>query len=266
MSEVILQIYDITQGMARMMSMALIGKQIDGIWHTSVVLYGREYYFGGGICVDVPLTTPYGTPVEKINLGRTTKSQVEFERFLRSISSRFTPEAYHIVNHNCNNFTDECVRFLLDKRIPSHITGLPSELLSTPLGQQFGPMLNSMMLMKNDMFPIGSSQVIDHWQDYATHEDYFPEFAKVENYTQYDELLKDFAVIVFWDPRNDESMSLLGTVQGTKCKVAFCDCLRYFYLAPATVPSIRVVSHGEIVCDYAAQDYCCELVNEMFSG
>ena len=24
------------------------GKQIDGVWHTGVVVYGREYFFGGG--------------------------------------------------------------------------------------------------------------------------------------------------------------------------------------------------------------------------
>lgn len=26
----------------------LSGRQIDGVWHTGVVAYGREYFFGGG--------------------------------------------------------------------------------------------------------------------------------------------------------------------------------------------------------------------------
>lgn len=25
------------------------GRQFDGLWHTSVVVYGQEYFFGGGI-------------------------------------------------------------------------------------------------------------------------------------------------------------------------------------------------------------------------
>lgn len=247
-----------------MMSMALVGKQVDGIWHTSVVVFGKEFYFGGGICADIPLTTPYGTPVEKLGMGKTTRTLSEFEKFLRSVSSRFTAESYHIITHNCNNFTDECMRFLLDKRIPSHITGLPAELLATPLGQQFAPMVNSMMNMKNDIFPLGSSQVIDHWQDYATHEDYFSEYQKIENYSEYDEIFKSSAVIVFWDPTNDESIGLLDIVRGIKCKVVFCDTLRYFYLAPGFIPCLRLVSHGEIVSDYRVDEFSCELVNEMF--
>ena len=31
-----LHIYDISGGMAKMMSMGIIGKQINGIWHTGV--------------------------------------------------------------------------------------------------------------------------------------------------------------------------------------------------------------------------------------
>jgi len=36
--------------MAKNLSMGFIGKQIDGIWHSSVAVYGKEYFFGGGIC------------------------------------------------------------------------------------------------------------------------------------------------------------------------------------------------------------------------
>ncbi|KAG5305556.1 DESI1 isopeptidase, partial [Acromyrmex insinuator] len=41
-----LYIYDLTKGMAAMMSQILIGRQLDGIWHTAIVAYGREYFFG----------------------------------------------------------------------------------------------------------------------------------------------------------------------------------------------------------------------------
>lgn len=42
-----LYIYDLTKGMAAMMSGMLLGRQIDGIWHTAVVVFGREFFFGG---------------------------------------------------------------------------------------------------------------------------------------------------------------------------------------------------------------------------
>lgn len=52
--------YDLSQGMAAQFSKALVGKQIDGIWHTGIVVYGKEYYFGGGISYDPPSRTPFG--------------------------------------------------------------------------------------------------------------------------------------------------------------------------------------------------------------
>lgn len=38
----------------------MIGQQVDGIWHTGIVVYGKEYYFGGGISYDPPGRTPFG--------------------------------------------------------------------------------------------------------------------------------------------------------------------------------------------------------------
>jgi hypothetical protein len=53
-STVTLFVYDLSNGMAKSMSLALTGKQIDGIWHTAVVVYGKEYFFGRGIEVLSP--------------------------------------------------------------------------------------------------------------------------------------------------------------------------------------------------------------------
>lgn len=39
--KVILALYDVTGGMAKAMSPMLIGQQIDAIYHSSVVVYGR---------------------------------------------------------------------------------------------------------------------------------------------------------------------------------------------------------------------------------
>lgn len=36
------------------------GKQIDGIWHTGIVVYGKEFFFGGmgGIECCAPVSSP----------------------------------------------------------------------------------------------------------------------------------------------------------------------------------------------------------------
>jgi desumoylating isopeptidase 1 len=67
-----LYIYDLSRGLARNLSQGLIGRQIDGIWHTSVVCYGYEIYYGQGIFVtDRVGRTQYGTPVEIKDMGIT---------------------------------------------------------------------------------------------------------------------------------------------------------------------------------------------------
>lgn len=73
---VFLYIYDLSRGLARSMSPSLIGRQIDGIWHTSVVCYGYEFYYGQGIFVtDRVGQTQYGTPMEIKDMGVTELPQ-----------------------------------------------------------------------------------------------------------------------------------------------------------------------------------------------
>lgn len=46
--------------MASQFSRQLCGRHIEGVWHTGVVVYGKEYYFGGGVSYDAPGYTPFG--------------------------------------------------------------------------------------------------------------------------------------------------------------------------------------------------------------
>ena len=132
--------------MAANMSQAIIGKKIDGIWHTGLLVYGKEYYFGGGICSDPIGRTPYGSPLRKINIGSTELPEELFLDFLDSIKGKFSMEKYDILKNNCNNFTDDCAEFLTGKKIPSYITGLPNEVMSTPMG---GMIMNMMTNAQN---------------------------------------------------------------------------------------------------------------------
>eukprot|EP01135_Chromosphaera_perkinsii_P000066 Nk52_evm17s24 gene=Nk52_evmTU17s24 len=139
---VCLYIYDLSNGLASSMSMPLVGKQIDGIWHTSIVVYNTEYFFGGGIGRESPPgSTIYGRPVNEHSLGETSIPKEVFEEFLGTISARFTVETYNLLNHNCNTFTQECAQFLTGRSIPAYIQNLPEEFLQTQLGQMLRPML-----------------------------------------------------------------------------------------------------------------------------
>jgi hypothetical protein len=70
----------------------------------------------------LPLSDPFPVVCSLLfvfSMGETTVSQDVFHEFLQSISSRFTPQTYSLLKHNCNNFTNECALFLLKKEIPS---------------------------------------------------------------------------------------------------------------------------------------------------
>jgi hypothetical protein len=148
MFDVTLHLYDLSQGMAKQMSMAFLGKQIDGIWHTGIVVYGREFFFGGGI-QDMPpqsVVAQFGMqPVQRLALGKTALDEAAFRAHLRSISPRFTMATYDLLRNNCNNFSDAAAKFLLGGQgIPRHIIDLPSEALSTPMGAMLRPMIEGM--------------------------------------------------------------------------------------------------------------------------
>ncbi|KAK9829099.1 hypothetical protein WJX72_003889 [[Myrmecia] bisecta] len=144
-----LYVYDLSNGLARQLSLALLGKQLEGIWHTAIVIHwpGQtpvEYYYGGGIQRAIAGQTPFGHPVQVLDLGRTELPQDLVEEFLQDQASVFSPEAYSLFHHNCNNFTNEFSQFLVGSGIPSHITSLPQEVLATPFGQMMQPMLSNM--------------------------------------------------------------------------------------------------------------------------
>ena len=144
MEKVELYVYDLSGGMAKTMSMGLVGKQIDGIWHTSVVIFGKEYCFGQGVEVMLPGNAPYGHPVQKISMGNTEIPKSLFEEYIDVMKETWTKEKYHLLDNNCNSFSNEVCNFLVGKGIPEHITQLPTEFLNTPMGQMFKPMIEGM--------------------------------------------------------------------------------------------------------------------------
>jgi len=153
-------IYDLTQGMARTMGPALIGRPLDGVWHTAVVVFGKEYFFGGsGIEFCNPGGTQLGQPLKVEDLGETEINETLFQDYLRTQSQdRFRGDRYDLLRHNCNNFSHETAQFLVGKGIPQHILDLPNEIMATPLGQMLAPMIQQMTPSGNSL-PMGGNGI-----------------------------------------------------------------------------------------------------------
>ncbi|GLG94257.1 Uncharacterized protein GBIM_01500 [Gryllus bimaculatus] len=141
-----LYVYDLTRGMAAMMSQMLVGRHLEGIWHTAIVAYGREYFFGsGGVQSCRPCGTVLGEPDRVVELGETfIPYQVFLEYVLGLGETTYGPHTYDLFQHNCNNFTDEVSQFLCGKGIPKYILDVPQEILDTPWGQALRPLIDSL--------------------------------------------------------------------------------------------------------------------------
>lgn len=143
MSTVKLHVYDLSGGLCAALSTQLLGRHFEAIYHTGVVAFGREWFFGGGIFNDAPGQTHYGTPMRVVDFGTTALDEATFAEFLDGIRPRFRMQDYDLVRHNCNNFSEEIVQFLTGQSIGDEILTLPNQLIATPLGASLRPMLEA---------------------------------------------------------------------------------------------------------------------------
>ncbi|KAF8221391.1 DUF862-domain-containing protein [Tricholoma matsutake] len=139
-----LYVYDLSNGMARQMSRQLTGRQTDGIWHTSVVVYGREIFYGQGIDVTLPGRSHHGAPLQVLDMGQTSIDEDTFNEYLTEMKEHYTADKYHLLDFNCNSFTNDCVGFLTGGSIPNYIKDLPTDFLSTPFGAALRPTIDAM--------------------------------------------------------------------------------------------------------------------------
>ena len=50
-------LYDLSQGAAKELSPGLLGRALEGVWHSAVVVYGREYSFTkAGVISVIPVS------------------------------------------------------------------------------------------------------------------------------------------------------------------------------------------------------------------
>ncbi|GBE61766.1 desumoylating isopeptidase 1-like protein [Babesia ovata] len=135
---VYLKVYDLSHGMASKISMPLLGFQMDGLWHTSIAVFGNEYLFGQGIsyCSEARCEEMTNLPlVRKILLGETSITKEVFHEYIDSLKVTFSPESYHLLRWNCNHFTNTAADFLTGTGIPDEYVKMIERIEQSPSGK-----------------------------------------------------------------------------------------------------------------------------------
>lgn len=142
-TKVQLFIYDLSNGMAASFGHFITGSHVEAIYHTSLVAFGKEFYFSGGICHDPPYSTAFGNPMKVEEIGTTEITLEDFFAYLKAVESKFTFNTYHIFDNNCNHFTNDVSEFLTGKGIPDYILNQANHYKNTPIGKMLeGFMVN----------------------------------------------------------------------------------------------------------------------------
>jgi hypothetical protein len=88
-----LYVYDLSNGLARSISLAFLGTHIDAVYHTSIVMEGLEYVYDGGIKTVEAGKTYLGKPLEVVELGKTNLPMDVIMEYLESLKEVYTAEA-----------------------------------------------------------------------------------------------------------------------------------------------------------------------------
>ncbi|KAJ6224208.1 hypothetical protein RDWZM_002753 [Blomia tropicalis] len=124
-----------------------------GIYHSGVEVYGIEWAYGG---FELPVSSIYRMDkprdlvslsienkfhfIETIVMGPTNFTRTEIESILIDMGkSEWIGTNYHLLNQNCNSFTDTLCKILCGRSIPTWINRLATTLAKFPYLVQMLP-------------------------------------------------------------------------------------------------------------------------------
>ena len=88
--DVHLLVYDLSGGMARQISMGLLGFQLDAIYHTSIMVNDLEYVYDGNVVAIRPGSSHLGPPLQQLLLGTTQLPLDIVQEYLDSLRQIYT--------------------------------------------------------------------------------------------------------------------------------------------------------------------------------
>ena len=144
-SVVELVLYDLSQGVAQWIPGSLLGgHQLDGIWHSGLRVFGKEFWFGGVILESKYEDVPFGVPKQVIRLGTTLRTYEDMVEFLKEdLYVDYNPRSYDVLRRNCNHFANELAQFLLHgKQLPDDVLMQPEWVQDAMLVRFLRPVLN----------------------------------------------------------------------------------------------------------------------------
>ncbi|KAF7985602.1 hypothetical protein HWV62_3907 [Athelia sp. TMB] len=87
--------------------------------HTSVVVFGKEIFYGQGIDITLPGKSHHGQPHQQFDMGETMLDEDTFNEYLAEMREHYTADKYHLLD-------------------------LPTDFLSTPFGAALRPTIDMM--------------------------------------------------------------------------------------------------------------------------
>jgi len=128
--------YDLSKGSASWWTPVLIGQSMPSIWHCGVVVYGKEYRYGGNIFESTPGATAFGIPQKKRVVGSTCRTRQDLLTFInRSVAHNFSVDSYQVLSNNSNHFCDRLTRFLTNKHIDEDILEQPKQIMRSKVAR-----------------------------------------------------------------------------------------------------------------------------------
>lgn len=156
-----LLLYDITKGNSELFSSVLLGQKFEAIYHSSILVHGKEFWYGGNIFMSKPpMSEHFGPTLDKsskmklqqstylpklksVHLGYTLMTMDEIIEYQsQEMSGNFTPSSYDVLTQNCNHFSNHLARVLCGQCISEVITQQPQLVLDAPRMRFLIPLLN----------------------------------------------------------------------------------------------------------------------------
>mmetsp|Transcript_68039 Transcript_68039/g.107922 ORF Transcript_68039/g.107922 Transcript_68039/m.107922 type:complete len:203 (-) Transcript_68039:83-691(-) len=93
------------------------------LYHTSIMLSGKEYWFGKEGLQCIPARDRFSVPPSHNGKMQSVVHEAGFTRrsgdeLVKALRSFFRPDNYDLLMLNCNTFTDVALAYLLSRRLP----------------------------------------------------------------------------------------------------------------------------------------------------